>query len=101
MVADLSTSTICGHSFVNVARTDASRKVTIVETQREFGLGDRHAPTMIPLRGAATPLSVYKEIYVHRYTHAVLMYIHLELYRFYLPRPDAEVGTLVEERRKS
>lgn len=69
MIDDISISTIYSHSFVNVARMDASRKVTIIETQREFGLGDRHALTMIPLRRAATPLSVYKEIYVHRYTH--------------------------------
>lgn len=91
MIAGISTFTIWSHSFAYVARADASRKVAIIKMQREFGLDDRHAPTMIPLRRAATPLSVYKDTYVHRYTHGGLhstLYIHLELYRFYLQRPD-------------
>lgn len=94
--------TIWSHSFAYVVQTDVSRKVTIIETQREFGLDDRHALTMIPLRRAATPSFEYKDTYVHRYTGGGLHgtpYIHLELYRFYLQRPD--VVPVTEERRKS
>lgn len=58
----------------------------------------RYAPTMIPLRRTATPSSVYKDMYVYRYTRRrrtlhVTPYIHLELYRFYLQRPPTCLGT--------
>lgn len=109
MMAGISTFTIWSHSFAYVARTDASssssrpsRKVTIVEMQREFGLDDRHAPTMIPLHRAATPLSVYKDTHVHRYTHSA-GYSRLCTYTWSCTdsiSSPSRCSALAEERRK-